>query len=406
MTRPHDDALRTGTAFWMTRSGLLATYPPLTADASCDVAVIGAGVSGALAALRLAQAGADVLVVDEHDAGAGSTAASTGLLMYETDTELATLAAAVGIERAVASWRAGRDAIADIERLCMPHPRRLWCGFHRRPGVYLATSRRDAARLRDECALRQAHGFSAEWIEGRELRRRMGLAAHGAIWSEDEGEVDPYRFTHRVLGTAIDAGARVYDRTAVTAVHSSARGIRLKTSRGHTIRAARLVVATGYLADTDIVPRKGQLQSTWAIVTEPFGDLSWWTRGAVVWEARRPYAYLRTSEDQRILVGGADEPHAESHRSRTVLQRKAQGLLTRLTDLVPGVDAEIAFAWAGTFATSPDGLPYVGTHPKHPRTWFALGYGGNGITFSMVAANLAVEWWRDAPLPRLFAFDR
>jgi glycine/D-amino acid oxidase-like deaminating enzyme len=406
VTAPHDDALRTGSPFWIARSGLIATYPPLAGDETCDVAIVGAGVTGALAAQRLAEAGADVVVVDEHDAAAGSTAASTGLLMYETDTELARLVDLVGVERAVASWRAGRDAISDIERLCRPHPARPWCHFHRRPGAYVATSRRDAARLREECARRQAHGFSAEWIDRRELRHRLGLEAHGAIWSEDEAEVDPYRFTHRLLGMAIAAGARVYDRTAVTTVRSSSQGVRLATSRGRTIRAARLVVASGYVADTDIAPRKGQLQSTWALVTEPIADLDWWQQRALVWEARRPYAYVRTSDDDRIVVGGADEPYAASHRDRRVLQRKAERLLARLGDLFPAVRTEVAFAWAGTFATSPDGLPYVGTHPKHRHTWFALGYGGNGITFSMVAANLAVDWWRGRPVSRLFAFDR
>ena len=78
----------------------------------------------------------------------------------------------------------------------------------------------------------------------------------------------------------------------------------------------------------------------------------------------------------------------------------------RLTRLFPAARTEVAYAWAGTFATTPDGLPYVGTHPKYPRTWFALGYGGNGITFSVVAANLALDWWRGAPPDPLFAFDR
>ena len=112
--------------------------------------VIGAGVTGAVAALRLADAGCDVVVVDAHDAGAGSTAASTGLLMYQTDTELAELEALVGADRAVASWNAGRAALDDIAALCRPEPHRLDCGFARRPGLYLATSNREATRLRTE----------------------------------------------------------------------------------------------------------------------------------------------------------------------------------------------------------------------------------------------------------------
>ena len=205
---------------------------------------------------------------------------------------------------------------------------------------------------------------------------------------------------------AIAAGARVYDRTEVTRVQTSARGVRLTTDRGHTIDATRRLVATGYLADREIAPRRGQLHSTWAVVTEPLRDLSWWTGGAIVWEACRPYAYLRTSDDGRVLIGGADEGWSSAHRRPRVLAAKAVRLHERLTRLFPAARTEVAYAWAGVFATTRDGLPYVGTHRKYPRTWFALGYGGNGITFSVVAANLALDWWRGAPADPLFAFDR
>jgi glycine/D-amino acid oxidase-like deaminating enzyme len=69
---------------------------------------------------------------------------------------------------------------------------------------------------------------------------------------------------------------------------------------------------------------------------------------------------------------------------------------------------EVAYAWAGTFGTTKDGLPYLGVHPRFPHTFFALGYGGNGITFSLMAAEIL----RDAFLgrknhdARLFRFGR
>ena len=71
--------LRTGCAFWMLKDGLLASYPSLAADLSADVAIIGAGITGALVARELTNAGANVVVVDRRDVASGSTAASTGL---------------------------------------------------------------------------------------------------------------------------------------------------------------------------------------------------------------------------------------------------------------------------------------------------------------------------------------
>ncbi len=400
-----DPALRTGAAFWPLAAGLLTSYPRLDRDERCDVAVVGAGVTGALAAHLLSADGCDVVVVDRQDVGLGSTAASTGLLMYETDTELAELAASVGLERAVASWARGRAAIDALERVCAGTSPETRCGFVRRPSLYLATSRAEAKRLAAECALRRRVGFDAEWLERTELRRR-GVAAHGGIWSRGDAEVDPYRLTHRLLQRTTAAGGRVYDRTAIERITTSTRGARLQSERGPRIDAARVVVATGYEADHDITPRRGQRQSTWALVSEPLADLDGWPERALIWEARRPYSYLRTTADQRVVIGGDDEPWSWRHRSRRRLAAKAARLQRRVSRILPDIRIEVAYAWAGTFATSRDGLPFIGTHRDHPHTWFALGSGGHGITFAMLAAQGARAWWRGAPDDALFGFQR
>ena len=138
--------LRTGLSFWPIRNGLIAAYPPLERSESCDVAVVGAGIMGALVAHRLAETGCDVVMVDRHDVALGSTAASTGLLQYETDATLTELAAQVGMERAVRSWRLGIEAIDGLEALSA----QVACDFARRPSVYLASSRSDTRDLRAE----------------------------------------------------------------------------------------------------------------------------------------------------------------------------------------------------------------------------------------------------------------
>ena len=68
-----------------------------------------------------------------------------------------------------------------------------------------------------------------------------------------------------------------------------------------------------------------------------------------------------------------------------------------------------AFAWGGTFAETADGLPWFGPHPQHgPRVLFAMAYGGNGITYSMLGAGLlrATVERRAHPLQALFGFGR
>jgi glycine/D-amino acid oxidase-like deaminating enzyme len=68
----------------------------------------------------------------------------------------------------------------------------------------------------------------------------------------------------------------------------------------------------------------------------------------------------------------------------------------------------LGYAWAGTFATTNDSLPFIGKLPGYPGVWAALGYGGNGITFSVVAATILRDAWIGQPHPdaKLFDFSR
>src|SRR3954471_4073481 len=189
--------LRTGAAFWPLRDGLLHTYPPLDSDLTADVVVIGAGCTGALVAHRLCEAGANLVVLDKRDVASGSTAATTGLLLYETDTSLVELAGAIGENAAVRAWQLGREAIAEIDDLCGTFGDR--CGFAGRPSLYLASSRRDARALAREHALRELHGFDAEWLSESDVEAQYGIAAPAAIAGRGSGEIDNYRFTHALL---------------------------------------------------------------------------------------------------------------------------------------------------------------------------------------------------------------
>ena len=77
--------------------------------------------------------------------------------------------------------------------------------------------------------------------------------------------------------------------------------------------------------------------------------------------------------------------------------------------LFPHLPLQPAFAWGGTFAETKDGLPWFGAHPQWgPRVLFAMAYGGNGITYSALGADLlrAVVERRRHPLRTLFSFAR
>ncbi len=398
--------LRSGQPFWPLLNGLLHTYPPLEREEQAEVAVLGAGITGALVAHRLAAAGLDVVVVDRHDVGLGSTAASTSLLQYETDTPLGDLIARRGEREAVRAWQMGQDAIDAIEAL-LPSLGDD-CGFRRRRSLYLAGGPDDVGALRVECEVRTRHGFDVEWLEGAALANAYAFRRPAAIASTGDAELDIYRLTHALMQRAIALGARVYDRTNVQRVSADASGVVLETDRGPRVLARQLVCAAGYQTAEYLGRRAGALHSTWAFVSEPAGRISGWEDDCLVWETARPYVYLRRTRDGRVIMGGEDEPFKGRHRGHQTLARKTVRLVERFGDLLPGVPVEPAFAWAGVFGTTHDGLPFIGQVDDWPNTWFALGYGGNGITFSTIAATLLEQLvqGRAHPDAELFRFGR
>jgi glycine/D-amino acid oxidase-like deaminating enzyme len=398
--------LKSGYPFWAVRNGLMQPVPPLHRDLRCDVAVIGGGITGALVADELARHGHAVAVLEQRDLGWGSTAASTALLQYEIDTPLTELAERYGERAALAAYRGCARA---VHRLGAIARRTGDVDFATQDSLYYASHARDLRKLAAEFALRKAHGFDVRWLDAVALARRYALRAPGAILNRPAARVDPYRFAHRLFDKLVRRGVAVHDRTTVDAIEPTPRGVTLRTSEGHQVRCRQVVVATGYAAQRWLPRRIAVNRSSYAYVTDPQpGRLGPWAH-TLLWETARPYLYLRSAGDGRLLVGGADDDEDHPARRDARVDAKARALARRVHRLFPALDTRPTFSWAGTFAETDDGLPYFGAHATHgPRVLFAMAYGGNGITYSVIGAALlraAIEGRRH-PLAALFGFGR
>ena len=392
--------------FWSVCNGLPATFPSLQRDVSCDVVVIGGGITGALAAIHLVEAGVKTVLIDKRDIGTGSTSASTALLQYEIDVPLRELIQKVGPAAATRSYQLCRDAIGKIEDLASRL--KIECGFERKPSLFLAHYAREIPELREEFRLRQKMGLDLEFYDEAAIRARFPFARPAALYSQDGGQMDPYRLTHGLLAAGKRAGLEICDRTEMKELQQTRRGVRLTTQTGCQITARRAVVATGFEAKALLRGSAGTLKSTYAFISEPLPPIAGWAEQCLIWESGSPYLYLRTTSDGRIIVGGEDENFVNSKRRDALISAKTRTLVRKFGRLFPDSPLEVAYAWAGTFGETKDGLPYIGVHPRFPHTQFALGYGGNGITFSLIAAEII----RDACLNRrnpdahIFRFGR
>ena len=399
--------LRSGQPFWLIKNGIIATYPALDADLTCDVVVIGGGITGALVTYTLVKEGVDVVVLDKRDIAWGSTSASTAMLQYEIDTELHELIDIVGAAEAVRSYQVGVEALDDLERVA--NEVGMAKEFQRSESLYATRYRRHLHRLQTEYEVRKANGFDVRYVEQDELKEKYGLSAYAAIVSAQAASVDSYALTYALFEESKRLGTRIFDRTQVTKIQPTNEGITLHTDRNCTVRAAKVVFATGYESEQYLKKTVADLHSTFALVSEPTEMAEALKGRYLLWETARPYFYLRATTDNRLILGGGDEPFRNPAKRDRLIEKKSKMLLKLFKEFYPTFpQPEIAYAWAGTFGETKDGLPYIGESPEMANAYFTLGYGGNGITYSMIAAGIIRDLYlgRANADAQLFRFGR
>lgn len=402
-TTRHDD-LRTGKGPWL--DGL--ARPPsreLEADTRCDVAIVGAGITGAMVAEHLTAMGRDVVLIDREGEGFGSTAASTAMLQWEIDLKLSELAALYGFSAAAEVYRLSFEAVQGLRsligELAIP------CGFSPRQTVYLAAGESGPRELLEEATLRERAGLPGSFVEHAALRDAFGFDRAAAIVSPGSAEADPLSLCHGLLAISARRGARLIRDEAV-AFEGAGNAAAVTLAGGRIVEASRIVLATGYVMPDCVQDDLHRVASSWAIATVPQQPQALWPGPALVWEASEDYCYCRTTTDGRIVFGGEDEEFDDPEKREAVGPEKTKALQARLHALIPQADLDLSHAWSGAFGQTEDGLPLIGRVPGQPRLLAAYGYGGNGITFSFMASRLigALASGREKRWFRHFAIDR
>lgn len=408
--------LHSGRPFWPIKDGLPAVYPTLNSSITTEFVVLGGGITGAILAHKLVQLGREVVVIDKRDVASGSTSATTALIQAELDIPSVQLARKLGQQMNAEIQTATRRAVTEFLLLANSVGRSGEISpVHacKRPTLKLASSRRDVRALHSDFSFRQRQGFEVRWLSADELASEYGIARPGAIRSTDSAECDPYALTHVLLSECARKGARIFDRVGVSDVllgQEWGDPVIITTESGHVIRARSVIAATGYESTQWLGKRPAALRNTYATISEPLADVGTeaWPERCLIWETGHPYLYLRMTSDGRVLVGGEDDrfrtPIARDRR----IDRKVEKLVAKVSQLMPHLALQPAYSWAGTFGETADALPRIGPVDGKPNLFVAACYGGNGITFSMLAAELLESRVKGQahPLSELVRCDR
>lgn len=331
-------------------------------DGRVDVAVVGAGVTGCSAALRLAEAGLRVRVHDRRGVAEGASGRNGGFALRGGAARYDVARETYGAEESRALWDWTERTLDLMETLAGD--------ALRRPGSYrLASDAEERESIRAEFEALREDGFAADWLD--EFPR-----FHGAIAHHGDGTIQPARFVRRLASRAADAGAEFREHDPVEDVDA--------------LDAERVLVATdGY--GRDLLPE--------------FGDAIWPARGQVVVSepldrvlydrphyARQGFDYWQQLPDRRLLLGGfRDVSILDELTDVEETTPSIQSSLERFLGEISAGGARISHRWAGIFALTQDMLPLVGPVPGRARVWIAAGYSGHGNVMGFACGRLVAD---------------
>lgn len=399
--------LKSNEPFWLVKNGIINSYPSLKTSESCDVVIIGGGITGSLIAHQMIKEGYNTILIDKREIANGSTSATTSMLQYEIDVPLFELIEKIGKKGAVASYKACSQAIDDLEKIC--NEIKSTAGFVRKKSLFFASKKKDVFWLKKEFDERKKAGFEVQWLESEDIEAQYQMEnTFGGIISVQGASVDAYKFAHELLKFNVSKGLKIFDKTEMKSVKTLKDYSILTTTTGPKIKTGKVIYCVGYESANMIKEKFVKLKSTFAIVSEVDEENIKTLDETLFWNTDQPYLYMRTTDDGRLLIGGGDEDFRDPKKRDAMLDKKEKEILKTLKKVKPDYHFYTDFTWAGTFGETKDGLPYIGTHPDFKNSYFVLGFGGNGITFSVTGMEMASNFMKDQPhlLTEYFRFGR
>ncbi|WP_282033682.1 NAD(P)/FAD-dependent oxidoreductase [Metabacillus indicus] len=377
--------LHNGSLYWPKTISSTQKYPELRESLTCDVLIVGGGMSGALCAHTLSAYNLKTVLVEKRIVGSGSSSANTGLLQFSNDKMLHEFIKEIGKDQAVRFYKMCLKAVDELEKTARSLSKPV--EFNRRKSLYYASDTGDVSKLKKEFKALSKYGFPVSFLEEDEIEERFGFKKPAALLTDGDAEVNPYKFAQTLLEDAHTRGVQIYENTAVEEGDREGEYVIMHTPHG-TIRAKNVVYSTGYETIPFAKKLGADVNRTYAIATTPVASLEKWEDKSLIWETKRPYFYMRTTVDGRIVAGGLDEDKMEAPSNEDIIRERGQRLLDKIKEHYPSYDMEVDSAWGASFGESDDGLPFIGQHPKKDNIYYCLGFGGNGTVYSMLGAEI------------------
>lgn len=363
--------------------------PPLGADLTADVCVIGGGFTGVNTAIELARRGLSVILLEARRIGWGASGRNGGQLIRGIGHDVSGFAKYVGEEGVRYLERAGIESVALVGERIREHgiDCDLRWGF-----CELANTPAQFAAFKGEQEHLAALGYAHETrlVGPQDMRQVVGSTAYaGGLVDMGSGHLHPLNLVLGEAQVAESLGVQIFEQTEVLElIHGETVKMRCA---GGTVRAASLVLACNAHLE-ELEPRlSGKVlpAGSYIIATEPLSEAvanQLIPQNLALCDQKVGLDYYRLSADRRLLFGGA------CHYSGRDPVDIAAYMQPKMLKVFPQLaDTAIEFQWGGKIGITANRFPQVGRLKQYPNVFYAQGYSGHGLNVTHWCAKLLAE---------------
>lgn len=363
------------------------TYPRAAGRIEADVCIVGGGLAGLTAALKLARSGRKVVLLEAQRVAWGASGRNGGFVSAGYATGLAAIERRVGSDQARELYRLSMEGVeiirSNIDELGMQDA-------HPVPGIAKAL-RYDSRGALQAASERQQREFGLQlrYLPREEVRELfVSPKYHEAILDEGAFHFHPLNYGRALAREASRLSVVIHEHSPVVAadLDGARKSIRTKDAE---ISAAHVVFATGgYTGGVLPALKRAFLPiATYVLLTEQAPDLvqsAIRTQAAILDDRRAGDYYRLVDGGSRILWGGRITTRTTDPRDiATLLRREMVTTYPQLSDL------KVEIAWSGLMSYARHLMPQIGQWT--PGVWYCTAFGGHGMNTTAIGGTVIAE---------------
>ncbi|HEV2505712.1 MAG TPA: FAD-binding oxidoreductase [Mesorhizobium sp.] len=383
---PYQSPISPGRSWYEDSAGPRPEYPALDGDRQADVVIIGGGFTGLSAAVHLAKAGTDVVLIESYRFGDGASGRNGGQMGTGQRAWAEELEGEYGLTRARALFDLAEEAKAHLLDFSAANGIEI----DYMPGqLSVAHKPRyvDDYKAHAEIMATRFDYPHIKFMDARETAERLGSTLYyGGSRDTGTGHIHPLKLVIGTARAAASAGAHVFENTQATNISAQGGKVKVTTARGTITADKCLLAANAYGGDLEPVSASHIMPiGSFIGATVPLGDeLKVLPGGESVDDSRFVVRYFRKSKDNRLLFGGREVYAVNDPKDIQIHIRK------QITEIYPALkDVEITHGWGGYVGITVPRKPFV--REVMPNVLSIGGYSGHGVMLSNFFGKLYAE---------------